>query len=98
MLHSASPLDPFFVLLLFWNQETQKSLLKIMRIGVDRAFFSKFYRIEEKNLISNTRRTVLPLTLAAFETVARESLEQLEWGIRLIEPATSNDWIVSGLK
>jgi len=69
-----------------------------MRIGVDRAFFSKFYRIEEKNLISNTRRTVLPLTLASFEAVARESLDQMEWGIKLIEPVTSNDWIVSGLR
>lgn len=70
MVDSQSVLDPLFIVLVFWNSETQKSYLKVLRLGISRSFLSRFYRVEEKMIITNARRSVLPLLYSSFKTVA----------------------------
>jgi hypothetical protein len=97
IVHS-TPIDPFFVVLLFRNETKQVNLVKVVRFGLDRTFFSKFYRIEEKVVMGNLTRTPLPVALGSFEEVAGKSVAALEWGIRLIENFPKDQWIISEMK
>jgi hypothetical protein len=40
-----TPIDPFFIVLLFRNEAKQINIVKVVRFGLDRTFFSKFYKI-----------------------------------------------------
>lgn len=85
LVHS-TPIDPFFLLLLFRNEEKQVSILKVVRFGLNRAYFSKFYKVEESLILGNSSRLPRPLSFESLEAVARESIDAIEWGFRLIEP------------
>lgn len=48
--------------------------------------------------MGNLSRVPLPVSFAAFEEVASKSVAAMEWGIRLIENFSNDQWILSELK
>lgn len=46
------------------------NIAKIVRFGISRAHFSKFYKIEDKLLLGNLSKIPLPINFESFEKVA----------------------------
>ena len=93
-----SPIDPFFIIQIFWNEDSQKSCVKVTRVGINRQHFARFYRIEDKILTSNLRHFPFELNFESFEQIAAESVSQREWGLRLIEPVSQAEWGVVAIQ
>ena len=36
VVRDSEPLDPFYLLMIFWNPEAAKSIFKVIRLGVNR--------------------------------------------------------------
>jgi hypothetical protein len=86
------------VVQIFWLAEKDRCNMKITRVGLSREYFSNFYRIEDNNLTSFLNRFPFDINFESFETVAAESVDQREWGIRLIEPSKGKEWGVVEIK
>ena len=92
--YSPSPVDPFFICFLLQAESGQK-YLRVFRAGLSSASLLKFNRIEEGAIISNFNRKVyLDKSLQAVSQLVRESRKQIEWGCKLFEPASIQDWEV----
>lgn len=57
----------------------------MIRFGLSRQYFSRFYKIEDKIVIGNSKRFPLPSSFASLSQIASENVNAFEWGIKLIE-------------
>jgi hypothetical protein len=55
---------------------------------LNRTYFSKFYKIEENLLLGNCSRLPFPIEFSSFQQIAAESVNAIEWGIKLIESSS----------
>ena len=77
MIKHNTPIDPFFVLLIFWNEQLNKSVLKVVRIGLNRRYFSRFYSVEENLVVGNCFRVPQPIDFDSFSKIASNSKDTI---------------------
>ena len=63
--------------MIFWNSEAAKSIFKVIRLGVNREYFSKFYRIEEDKLMSTVAGLPRRNDWEGFKEVCKERIDAM---------------------
>lgn len=61
---------------IFWNSEEDKCNMKVTRVGQSREYLAKFYRVEEKNLVSYLKHFPYEMNFKSFEAIATDSVNQ----------------------
>lgn len=64
---------------------------------MSREYFSRFYYIEESSLSSYVKRFPYEINFESLQSIAKDTVDQREWGLSLIEP-NKNNWGVIFIK
>ena len=76
-------LDPFFVLCLLKGSD--RSLLRVFRVGLKRSYLENFIRREQDSFVSTFNQSIRPQTFESFSLIVQEARRSVHWGRAFFE-------------